>query len=86
MKPTASTTPSVLSDLGLNTKKPEAAPWNIVALLTILTFLPALLLCVTPFARLLVIFHFLRQALGTQMLYTQYNRQGSLGFIGGKAK
>src|SRR6185437_16625894 len=34
--------------------------------LTLLTFLPALLLCVTPFARLLVIFHFLRQALGTQ--------------------
>jgi flagellar biosynthetic protein FliP len=41
-------------------------PWGVVALLTLLTLLPALLLCMTPFARLLVIFHFLRQALGTQ--------------------
>ena len=41
-------------------------PWNIVVLLTLLTLLPALLLAMTPFARLLVVFHFLRQALGTQ--------------------
>jgi len=40
--------------------------WNIVVLLTLLTLLPALLLAMTPFARLLVVFHFLRQALGTQ--------------------
>lgn len=43
-----------------------SAPWNIVVLLTLLTVLPALLLSMTPFVRLLVIFHFLRQALGTQ--------------------
>ena len=41
-------------------------PWGIVVLLTILTLLPAILLCMTPFVRLLVVFHFLRQALGTQ--------------------
>lgn len=41
-------------------------PWNIVVLLTLLTLLPALLLAMTPFVRLLVVFHFLRQALGTQ--------------------
>ena len=41
-------------------------PWNIVVLLTLLTLLPSLLLAMTPFARLLVVFHFLRQALGTQ--------------------
>ncbi|HYH00158.1 MAG TPA: flagellar type III secretion system pore protein FliP [Terriglobales bacterium] len=41
-------------------------PWGIVVLLTVLTLLPALLLCMTPFVRLLVVFHFLRQALGTQ--------------------
>ena len=40
--------------------------WNIVALLTLLTLLPAILLSMTPFVRLLVVFHFLRQALGTQ--------------------
>lgn len=43
-----------------------SAPWNIVVLLTVLTLLPALILCMTPFVRLLVVFHFLRQALGTQ--------------------
>lgn len=43
-----------------------SVPWNIVVLLTLLTLLPALLVAVTPFTRLLVVFHFLRQALGTQ--------------------
>lgn len=43
-----------------------SVPWNIVVLLTLLTLLPALLLSMTPFVRLLVIFHFFRQALGTQ--------------------
>ncbi len=41
-------------------------PWDIVVLLTLLTLLPALLLSMTPFVRLLVVFHFLRQAIGTQ--------------------
>ncbi len=44
----------------------NSVPWSIVALLTLLTLLPAILLCMTPFVRLLVVFHFLRQALGTQ--------------------
>lgn len=44
----------------------ESAPWSIVVGLTLLTLLPALLLSVTPMVRLLVVFHFLRQALGTQ--------------------
>ncbi|HEY0759298.1 MAG TPA: flagellar type III secretion system pore protein FliP [Acidisarcina sp.] len=43
-----------------------SAPWTIVVLLTFLTLLPSLLLCMTPFARLLIVFHFLRQALGLQ--------------------
>jgi flagellar biosynthetic protein FliP len=43
-----------------------SASWTIVVLLTFLTLLPTLLLCMTPFARLLVVFHFLRQALGLQ--------------------
>lgn len=41
-------------------------PWNIVILLTLLSLLPAMVMAVTPFTRLLVVFHFLRQALGTQ--------------------
>ena len=43
-----------------------SAPWSIVVLLTFLTLIPSLLLCVTPFARMLIVFHFLRQALGLQ--------------------
>ena len=44
----------------------SSVPWAIVGLLTLLTLIPSLLICVTPFARLLVVFHFLRQALGLQ--------------------
>ncbi len=43
-----------------------SSTWTIVALLTFLTLIPSLLLCMTPFARLLIVFHFLRQALGLQ--------------------
>ena len=43
-----------------------STPWSIVVGLTLLTLLPALLLSMTPMVRLLVVFHFLRQALGTQ--------------------
>jgi flagellar biosynthetic protein FliP len=41
-------------------------PWTIVFTLTLLTLLPAIVLSMTPMVRLLVVFHFLRQALGTQ--------------------
>jgi flagellar biosynthetic protein FliP len=35
-------------------------------MLTVLTLVPSILICMTPFARLLIVFHFLRQALGLQ--------------------
>ncbi|MGD0632058.1 MAG: flagellar type III secretion system pore protein FliP [Terracidiphilus sp.] len=44
----------------------ESVPWSIIVLLTTLTLIPSILLCMTPFARLLIVFHFLRQALGLQ--------------------
>jgi flagellar biosynthesis protein FliP len=44
----------------------SSAPWTIVVLLTLLALIPSLMICMTPFARLLVVFHFLRQALGLQ--------------------
>jgi flagellar biosynthetic protein FliP len=47
-------------------KMNHSVPWSIVLGLTLLTLIPALLLSVTPLVRLLVVFHFLRQALGTQ--------------------
>jgi flagellar biosynthetic protein FliP len=43
-----------------------SVPWSVVVLLTTLTLIPSILLCMTPFARLLIVFHFLRQALGLQ--------------------
>ena len=51
---------------GFGASGPGSVPWTIVVLLTVLTLLPALLLSMTPFVRLLVVFHFLRQALGLQ--------------------
>jgi flagellar biosynthetic protein FliP len=61
---------SGLHPTGLNWSAPAGAsgsvPWNIVVLLTLLTLLPALVMSLTPFTRLLIVFHFLRQALGTQ--------------------
>jgi len=55
-------------NLGLQIKGVPGAnvPWSIVIMLTALTLIPSILLCVTPFARLLIVFHFLRQALGLQ--------------------
>ncbi|MGQ9633789.1 MAG: flagellar type III secretion system pore protein FliP [Bryobacteraceae bacterium] len=43
-----------------------SAPMQIVLLLTLLTLLPAVVVSVTPFLRITVVLHFLRQALGTQ--------------------
>jgi flagellar biosynthesis protein FliP len=44
----------------------NGVPWTIVFSLTLITLLPAIVLSMTPMVRLLVVFHFLRQALGTQ--------------------
>ena len=43
-----------------------SAPLQVVLLLTLLSFLPAILVTMTSFTRITIIFHFLRQALGTQ--------------------
>jgi flagellar biosynthetic protein FliP len=43
-----------------------SVPWSVVVMLTVLTLIPSILVCMTPFARLLIVFHFLRQALGLQ--------------------
>jgi flagellar biosynthetic protein FliP len=72
--------PPVLDNVPLDTKATEHDPneiritglgggspqWSILVLLTVLTLIPSLLICMTPFARLLIVFHFLRQALGLQ--------------------
>jgi len=43
-----------------------SAPLQIVVVLTLLSFLPAALMIMTSFTRIVIVFHFLRQALGTQ--------------------
>jgi flagellar biosynthetic protein FliP len=42
-----------------------SAPLQLVLLLTLLSFLPAILVTMTCFTRIVIVFHFLRQALGT---------------------
>lgn len=44
----------------------SSTPLQIVVMLTLLSFIPAILISMTCFTRLIVVFHFLRQALGTQ--------------------
>jgi flagellar biosynthesis protein FliP len=44
------------------------APMQILVLLTLLSFIPAILISVTSFTRLIIVTHFLRQAIGTQTM------------------
>jgi len=56
----------LLPDLNARLHPSDSTPWTILLVLTLITLLPAILMCMTPLVRLLVVFHFLRQALGTQ--------------------
>jgi len=60
---TMPTDPNELRVTGLGGGSPQ---WTILVLLTFLTLIPSVLICMTPFSRLLIVFHFLRQALGLQ--------------------
>ena len=53
-------------DLQLDGIGSVSAPLQIVLLLTLLSFVPAILITMTAFTRIVIVFHFLRQALGTQ--------------------
>jgi flagellar biosynthetic protein FliP len=65
--PSTSPIPQVgIDSIAAQLSSQQSVPWSIVLGLTLLTLLPALLLSMTPMVRLLVVFHFLRQALGTQ--------------------
>jgi flagellar biosynthetic protein FliP len=58
-----------LSLLGISTTKGGATlsvPMQIIVMMTLMTLLPAAVMCITPFLRITVVLHFLRQALGTQ--------------------
>jgi flagellar biosynthetic protein FliP len=56
------------SVLGVNMGKGGnlSVSMQIIILLTLLTLLPAIVMSITPFLRITIVLHFLRQALGTQ--------------------
>ena len=56
----------LIPDLSQRLHPSDSTPWTVLLVLTLITLLPAILMCMTPLVRLLVVFHFLRQALGTQ--------------------
>jgi len=57
---------SMLPDLNAHLQSSNSTPWTILFVLTLITMMPAILMAMTPLVRLMVVFHFLRQALGTQ--------------------
>jgi flagellar biosynthetic protein FliP len=63
------------------TVRGDSTSITILVLLTLLTLLPAMLLSMTPFVRILIIFHFLRQALGTQTAPTNQTLIGLALFL-----
>ena len=56
----------LLPDLNARLHPSDGTPWTILFVLTLITLMPAILMAMTPMVRLMVVFHFLRQALGTQ--------------------
>jgi flagellar biosynthetic protein FliP len=59
---------SSLLGINMGGKGSEAlsVPMQIVIVMTLLTLLPAVIMSITPFLRIAIVLHFLRQALGTQ--------------------
>lgn len=55
-----------MSLAGVKGPQSLSVPLQIVAVLTALTLLPAIVMSVSPFLRITIVLHFLRQALGTQ--------------------
>jgi flagellar biosynthetic protein FliP len=67
----ATLAPGTLNSFGITTAANGhgmtlSTPMQIALGLTLLTLLPAVVMCITPFLRIIVVLHFLRQALGTQ--------------------
>ena len=67
----ASTANAALNSFGVTASRSGqgltlSLPMQIALGLTLLTLLPAVIMCITPFLRIAVVLHFLRQALGTQ--------------------
>ena len=64
--PLQAATQPVLPSLLPSGQSSLSTPMQIIILLTLLTALPAIIMSITPFLRISIVLHFLRQALGTQ--------------------
>lgn len=67
--PAVAATAEPLSLFGISAGKSGSSvsvPMQIVILMTLMTLLPAAVMSITPFLRITIVLHFLRQALGTQ--------------------
>jgi flagellar biosynthetic protein FliP len=62
----AAAAPASVFGITLGKSDSMSVPMQIVIMMTLLTLLPAALMAVSPFLRITVVLHFLRQALGTQ--------------------
>ena len=64
------TIPKLTMQLAAGQAEPETVSvlLEIIFLMTILAMAPAILLTITSFTRLIIVFHFLRQAMGTQTM------------------
>ena len=61
------TTPNISVDVGGSDGQIQMnLPVQMLILLTLLTFLPSIIISLSAFTRIIIVFHFLRQALGTQ--------------------
>src|SRR5580692_13020585 len=57
---------SVLGGAGVSGGSGLSLPMQIVLSMTLMVLLPAAIMSITPFLRITIVLHFLRQALGTQ--------------------
>ncbi len=64
------TIPSLSLQLSAGQAEPQkvAVALEVMALLTVLTLAPSIVLTITSFTRIIIVFHFLRQAMGTQQM------------------
>jgi flagellar biosynthetic protein FliP len=58
--------PASILGINIGSSGQLGIPLQIVVLMTLLTLLPAVFMAITPFLRITIVLHFLRQALGTQ--------------------
>jgi flagellar biosynthesis protein FliP len=62
----AAAAPTSIMGVSLTGAGTASVPLQIILLMTAMTLLPAIIMCLTPFMRITIVLHFLRQALGTQ--------------------